>query len=524
MDMYASRIGKRSFSLMLLAICTIGAVAALWHWQAGSNVLAQTGGARQPGDKEKTQKTQEKTEKTVVKEQRGVAHAEDMAAEFRHAAHDALPGIVSIETQGRVSIRGMNGNGNSLHDDDQPQGQFYDRQHAPEAHIQGRASGFIVDRAGVIFTSNHVIANADVVKVVLSDGREFIATDFKGDPRSDVAIVRIKPEGELHALKLGNSEAIDIGDWVLAVGSPFGLGVSVTAGIISAKGRGAGINQREDFLQTDAAINPGNSGGPLVNLHGEVIGMNSAIATRSGGYEGVGFAVPINLARWVADQLTSRGTVTRAYLGVNVQPIDQEMARQFKVAVGSGVIITQIAPESPAAACKLETGDIIVRMAGKPIHNLRELLGAVEQLHIGRKHEIDVLRNGKDLRLEVTATELPHEPRHPTTNNSDRVKPSTERKIGDLGIQVGQLNPDLARQLGYRDARGVAIVAVEPGGVAEEAGLQEGMMIDKIGTHRVSTVAEFQAALKGMSLDEGILLLVRTPRGTQFVVLRQRDK
>ena len=503
-----ARRNSRPISYTVIAIvAALVAAGAVWHRQHESSALAQSRTAR-PNDKDQ-----------AAAKEPSAPHAEDLAAEFRHAAREALPGMVSIETQSRVALRA--GSGNPF--DNQPalRQRSDDRQHEPEARVEGRASGFVIDRAGIILTSNHVVAHADAVKVKLCDGREFIATEFKGDPRTDVAIIRIKPEGHLHTLKLGNSEAIDIGDWVLAVGSPFGLDLTVTAGIISAKGCGPGITEREDFLQTDAAINPGNSGGPLVNLHGEVIGMNSAIATRSGGYEGIGFAVPINLARWVADQLISHGAVTRAYLGVGVQPIDQEMARQFKVAVGSGVIVTHVAPESPAAAAKLEAGDIIVRLDGKPVHSPRELMGDVEQLHVGHKAAVEVVRNGKDLKLEATVKELPHESRRPAGNQSQGEEPAQERKFGELGMAVGELNPELARQLGYRDAAGVAILAVEPGGIAAEAGLQEGMMIDKVGKHRVTTVAEFQAALKEQRLDEGILLLIRTPRGTQFVVLRK---
>jgi serine protease Do len=519
--MDAMRYAKRNLYAVVVVAAAILGAGALWHRQPESSALAQVK-SRETTESRETRPAGGK-EKTTAKEQRGIAHAEDMAAEFRRAAREALPGMVSIETQGHVAIRGVSGN--PFEEQSALRGQFQDRQHEPEARIEGRASGFVIDRAGVILTSNHVVAHADAVKLKFSDGREFIASEFKGDPRTDVAIIRIKPEGApLHALTLGNSEAIDIGDWVLAVGSPFGLDLTVTAGIISAKGRGPGITEREDFLQTDAAINPGNSGGPLVNLHGEVIGMNSAIATRSGGYEGIGFAVPINLARWVADQLISHGAVTRAYLGVGVQAIDQAMARQFKIAVGSGVIVTHVAPESPAAAAKLEAGDVIVRLDGKPVHSPRELVGVVEQLHVGHKALVEVLRNGKDVRLEVTVKELPHEQQRPTRENSRGAQPTREREFGDLGIAVGELSPDIAHRLGYREAGGVAILAVEQGSIAAEAGLQEGMMIDKVGKHRVTTVAEFQAALKDTSLDEGILLLIRTPRGTQFVVLRKGNK
>ncbi|MGE5192424.1 MAG: trypsin-like peptidase domain-containing protein [Deltaproteobacteria bacterium] len=224
----------------------------------------------------------------------GKSSAHDVSAAFRRAARGALPGIVSIETRGKAPARteggGENGEwpfGDLFRNEPGLREFFRKRSPATMPRTEGRASGFIIDRNGVILTNNHVVADAEQVKVKLSDGREYVATGIKGDPRTDVAILRIKAEGELTPLRLGDSDAIDIGDWVLAVGSPFGLDLTVTAGIISAKGRGMGLTEREDFLQTDAAINPGNSGGPLINLEGEVVGMNSAIATRSGGYEGI---------------------------------------------------------------------------------------------------------------------------------------------------------------------------------------------------------------------------------------------
>ncbi|MCH7685205.1 MAG: trypsin-like peptidase domain-containing protein, partial [Planctomycetes bacterium] len=208
----------------------------------------------------------------------------------------------------------------------------------------GRGSGFIIDESGVIVTNSHVVEGAEHVKVRLHDGREFIATDIKQDPRSDIAILHIDaPGGLLKPVRFGNSDQMQVGDWVLAVGSPFGYDLSVTAGIISAKGRGPRINEREDYLQTDAAINPGNSGGPLLNLNGEVIGINTAISSRNGSYNGIGFAVPINMAQWVIQQLVAEGKVTRAYLGVKMQPIDAALSRSLKIPIGEGVIVAELA-------------------------------------------------------------------------------------------------------------------------------------------------------------------------------------
>ena len=243
----------------------------------------------------------------------------------------------------------------------------------------------IVDPSGIILTNNHVVAGGGQVMVRLHDGREFKAVDIKTDPKSDLAILRIEGAGTLPAARLGDSNKVEVGDWVLALGEPFGLEGTVTAGIVSAKGRGLGITDREDFLQTDAAINPGNSGGPLVNLDGEVIGINTAISTNNGGYQGVGFAIPIDLAKWVGGQLEQSGRVHRAYLGVMIQPVTQPLAEQFKVKVNTGVLIAEVQPDSPAAKAGLKAGDVVLQFAGRPVSNPRRVAGVCRAVQ-DRRH------------------------------------------------------------------------------------------------------------------------------------------
>ena len=277
----------------------------------------------------------------------------------------------------------------------------------PQPGVASAGSGVIVDSSGVILTNNHVVAGGGKIMVRLHDGREFKAVDVKTDPKTDLAILRIEGGGALPAARLGDSNKVEVGDWVLALGQPFGLEGTVTAGIISAKGRGLGIAQREDFLQTDAAINPGNSGGPLVNLDGEVIGINTAISTSSGGYQGVGFAVPIDLAKWVGGQLVTSGKVHRSYLGVIIQPVTQPLAEQFKVKVHQGVLVTEVRPDTPAAKAGLKPGDIILKFAGQAVSTPRELQGIVEQAKIGSTDPLVLLRDGKEMTLNVTCRELP---------------------------------------------------------------------------------------------------------------------
>jgi serine protease Do len=470
----------------------------------------------------------------------GVAEARSLSLAFRDAAKSALPAIVSIQTKGKtIPVGGQEANPEDpfegspfgdLFKRDPGLREFFRRgqpQQRMPAH--GMGSGFIIDASGIIMTNNHVVADAETVKVRLHDGREFIATDIKTDPRTDVAILRNQAEGKLPTLPMGNSDAAEIGDWVLAIGSPFGLDATVTAGIISAKGRGMHITEREDFLQTDAAINPGNSGGPLVNLNGEVIGMNTAISTRSGGYDGVGFAVPINLAHWVAEQLIERGAVTRAYLGVTIQPIDSELSKQFGVPVGKGALVTDVRPDSPAAAANLEPGDLILKFNGKEIHGPRDLQGVVERLKVGSKSPMQIVRDGKNMTIDVTAQEMPKN--YSLASNgfgpSNRSVPDSPKGDGfpELGIEIEAAKPEVLQKLGYPDnVTGVLVTEVKPDSPAAAAGLREGLLISKVGTHKIASPADLKEALKTVSLEKGILVLVRTPRGGGHVVLHKNAK
>jgi len=462
--------------------------------------------------------------------------AEALSSGFRHAAKAALPAMVSIEVRGKAA-QVNNGQGADLDElfGGSPFGDMFKRdprfkeffkggqRQMPRSH--GMGSGFVIDPSGIILTANHVVADADEVKVKLNDGREFMATEVKTDPSTDVAIVRIKADGKLPFVRMGNSDAVEIGEWVVAIGSPFGFDATVTAGIISAKGRGPGIAKREDFLQTDAAINPGNSGGPLVNLSGEVVGINTAISTRSGGYDGIGFAVPINLAKWVADQLIEKGNVSRAYLGVAIQPVDSDLSKQFNVPVGKGAIVTNVMPGSPAAAAKVEAGDLVVKFDGKEIHGPRDLQGVVERLTAGQTYAMHVMRDGKELTMKVTAKEMPKDfslASHSLVEEKAAPEAQEVDRFADLGIEIEAAKPDVLQKLGFKsDTAGVVVTSVAEDSPAAQANIHEGMVIEKVGSKRVTTPAEFKDAVHAASLDKGILVLVRTPRGSQFVVVRK---
>lgn len=462
---------------------------------------------------------------------RGAQDARELSNVFRYVAKSALPSIVSIRTVGKPTQ--LTGEFQLPFDKDSPFHEFFKNdpqlreffKKMPEQRFRsprGMGSGFIIDPSGVVMTNNHVVQSAEEVTVRLQDGREFTATDVRTDPRTDMAIVRIETDEELPALRLGDSDAVEIGDWVLAVGSPFGLDGTVTAGIISAKGRTQGITQRDNFLQTDAAINPGNSGGPLLNLRGEVIGINTAISSRTGGYDGIGFAIPVNMASWVSQQLVENGEVKRAYLGVGIQLVTPELAEQFNAPAGDGAVVTQVMPGSPASNAELQPGDVILTLDGRNVDSPKDLQSIVERLEIGKSYALTVLRDGERVNLKIAVAEMPRDygiaevgPSGEKNGESPR-----EQSFEELGIEITELTPEVAEQLGVKEAKGVVITSVEPGSPADRNGLRTGQIIEKVGTQEVSSPEEFREALKGTSVEKGVLLLVRTPgAGTRFVVI-----
>ncbi|QDT24064.1 Do family serine endopeptidase [Gimesia chilikensis] len=462
------------------------------------------------------------------------ASATELSSIFRDVSKRAMPSIVSIETVSKTSQVADQqmlpfGDDSPFKDLFQNDPRFKDmlKQHQNQPRRaprkMGTGSGFIINKSGLIMTNSHVVNGADVVKVTLNDGREFTASDIKTDPRSDVAVIKIDAP-DLVAIPLGDSSKMEIGDWVLAIGNPFGIGMSVTNGIISAKSRGPGINDREDYLQTDAAINPGNSGGPLLNLRGEVIGINTAISSRSGGYDGVGFAIPVNMARWVSGQLIDHGMVKRSFLGVGIQPISNDLSKSFDIKVGQGAIITQVMEDSPADKAELKTGDIILNFAGKDVSGPRNLQGIVEQLSVGKSYTMELLRDGKRVHKQVTMQEMPKS--FSVAKNESPLEDSSKGKqktsVNDLKIEVQPLTKELANQLGYSDdVNGVVITSVEPGSAAEEAGLMKGMIIEKIGTTEVTTMDQFNLGLKEAKEKDRVLLLVRNHSGARFVVVQK---
>jgi len=453
-----------------------------------------------------------------VKEQ-----ARDLSKAFRIAAGKALPSVVTVnsKTKAHVPVGGRNRGENPFKGTPFEEfGKDFDFTPRGGQAQQGVGSGVIIDKSGIILTNNHVVHGADEVVVHLPDGREFKATDIKFDEQTDLAVIRIKGAGDLPAAKMGSSDALQIGDWVLAIGAPFALEQTVSQGIISGKGRELNTVGRANFLQTDAAINPGNSGGPLVNLDGEVVGINTAIATNSGTFSGIGFALPIDTAKWAMSQLIDKGSVQRAYLGVQIDTVTNDLAADFGVKAGEGVLVSDVLPNTPAAEAGLKSGDVIVSFAGQKVTGRRQLQEMIERVPISSKHRLEIVRNGHRETLEFVAKALPKqiaiEGRTPRRSTDDSDAKSYENS--ELGIEVTDLTDERAETVGYKGS-GVMVANVDPASVAAEKGLRRGMIIKEVERKPVKSVDDFKTAVSKSSLKDGVLLLVRTESGQRYVKL-----
>jgi len=386
---------------------------------------------------------------------------------------------------------------------------------------QGLGSGVIVDAAGYILTNNHVVADATEITVRLADGRDFKAKVVGADPPSDIALLRIEAD-HLPVASLGDSSRCEVGDLVLAIGSPFGLEQTVTMGIISATGRGGvHITDFEDFLQTDAAINPGNSGGPLVNMKGQVIGINSAIATRSGGYMGVGFTVPSNMAAEVMKRIRDKGVVVRGWIGVGIQPLTLELAESMKLKSVEGVLISQVFEGGPAAKAGVKVGDVIAEVNSKPVKTPYDLQSAVAWSEPGTKVPLVVLRDGKRETLKVDVERRPENP-SVAAGKGGGAESGTQVALKDLGIEVSGVTGDAAQRYGYKAGQGVLITDVDPAGLGARAGLRPGMLILQAAGQKTASTADLAGALKTADLAKGLQMLVRQGDRQMFILVKKR--
>jgi len=439
----------------------------------------------------------------------------DLAGGFASVVKPALPAVVNISTS--KMVKEPHGGGNPMFNDPFFQQFFGDQfghqqaQPHPERE-KSLGSGVIISADGYIVTNNHVIDGASDIKVQMSDKRDFTAKLIGTDPRTDVAVLKIEAKN-LPTLPLGNSSKMQVGDIVLAIGDPFGVGETVTMGIISATGRAAGIEDYEDFLQTDASINPGNSGGALINTQGECIGINTAILSNGGGgNQGIGFAIPIDMARRVVDEIMKNGKVVRGYMGLYIQDVTPELAQQFGLSQGGGALVGDVSPDGPGAKAGIVHGDIITKLNGQPVSTANDLRLQVSQTSPGTTIHLEVMHNGKPSEVAIKLGELPEK-------DQTTAKDSTAGSALD-GVQVEALTPEVAQQLELpAGTRGVVVSRIDPSSMAADSGLRRGDVIQEVNRKRVTDENEFNQALSG-SGGKSVLLLVNRDGRTLYLAIQ----
>jgi serine protease Do len=428
------------------------------------------------------------------------------APSFADLAERASPGVVNIQTSKTVTGAALPRSFEEFFFGS----PFEERFRSRERKVPSLGSGFVISGDGYIVTNHHVIDQVDSIKVAFLGGLELDAEVVGRDPKTDIALIRVQTDAELFHLPLGDSESVRPGDWVVAIGNPFGLEHTVTAGIVSAKHRTIGQGSYDDYIQTDAAINPGNSGGPLLNLSGEVIGINTAINPRA---NTIGFAVPVNMAKSILPQLRAKGHVTRGWLGVVIQPVTKELGEHLELEDPNGALVSRVIPEGPADDAGIEHRDVIVEFDGQEIADWNELPRVVASTPIDKKVKVVVVRDGERKTFRVRVGEL----EDPETQQLA----SAEGSSSTFGLRVQDLTPDLADQLGVEEGHGVVVTDVEPGSAAEEAKLQRGDVILEVDRDAIASVADLKRKLEQSNEQRGALLLIRRGDATVFVPLKR---
>ncbi len=434
------------------------------------------------------------------------SHAQELSEDFESVAKKVEPAVVNIRTEQIVH--------NAAAGADDPFARFFGLapflgQIPQDQEQKSLGSGFLIDPRGYILTNNHVVENASKIKVKLDNGSVMPARIVGSDPQTDLAVLKIEGSN-LPVLKLANSEDTKVGEWVLAFGSPFGLQETMTAGIISAKGRVIGAGPYDNFLQTDAAINPGNSGGPLVNLEGEVVGINTMILSQSGGFQGVGLAIPSSLAGDICHQIISSGKVTRGWLGVQIQDMTPDLAKSFDLKNPSGVLVAEVDAGSPAAKAGIQSGDVILAFNNKTIRTAQDVSLAVADSKVGVPAKLKILRNSREMYLDVTVGERPHD----IAEASNRSEPEQH---GKLGIMVENLTPEMAQEMNLSTDRGVLVTEVKPGSPADDAGVRSGDVIHEIDHKSVAKVSDLTAVTRNLRAGSTVLLKVDRQGQTLFL-------
>ncbi len=392
-----------------------------------------------------------------------------------------------------------------------------DQQGQPEVDqkAQSLGSGVIISADGYIVTNNHVVENADEIKVRCTNHEEYDAKIIGRDPKSDVALIKIEPKDGLTYVSFGNSDTLRVGDWVVAIGNPFGLENTVTAGIVSGKGRSLGNNPYENFIQTDASINMGNSGGPLFNLNGDLVGINTAIYSRSGGSIGLGFAIPANMVKNVVEQLKEHGQVIRGWLGVMIQQVTADLAKEFGLDRPHGALVGEVMKDSPADKGGIKQGDIIIQFMGKDIDQMSELPAIVAQTKVGTKAEVTVMRKGKKKVLTVEIGKLDEDKMAMAQGGKSAVSEK-------LGLTVQELTPELAKSLNIEDQKGLIVSDVEPGSPADMSGIKRGAIILEVNQQQVEKLAELNKIISQTKEGDNLLLLIKEGEHTRYVVLKNK--
>ena len=440
---------------------------------------------------------------------------------FVDIAKTTMPAVVNISTTQKVSRRPrrrqMPMPGPNPFGGDDPFEEFFRKffgDRPPPRQQRSLGSGFIISKDGYIVTNQHVIGDAEKITVRLSDEHELEAEVIGSDVKTDIALIKIDSKEPLSEISLGTSSDLQIGDWVMAIGNPFGLEQTVTAGIVSAKGRVIGAGPYDDFIQTDASINPGNSGGPLLNLQGEVVGINSAIFSQGGGNIGIGFAIPIDMAKSIITQLRDSGKVTRGWLGVAIQTVTAELAKSFDLDEPMGALVAEVTEGGPAEKAGIARGDIITHFKGAKVPKSHDLPAMVAQSPVGEKVKVTILRGGQEKTIPVTLGELPDQiAQAGGREESEASWGMTVANISDEHIQRYRL-PD--------DQKGIVVTEVEPGSPAEAAGIRPGDVVEEVNRQAVSSVSDFTSAVKKVEDAETLLLLARRGNFTSFFALRKQ--
>jgi serine protease Do len=438
------------------------------------------------------------------------AGAPAMPGSFAELAERLGPTVVNIQVTKVAPVAGVPW----MQEPEGPYGEFFKRffkdlpQRPEQFRTQGSGSGVIISADGYLLTNNHVVDGAKEVTVTLADQQVYQARVIGRDPKTDLAVLKIDAKQSLPVAPMGSSAGLKVGEWVVAIGNPFGLSNSVTAGIVSAKGRVIGAGPYDDFIQTDAPINPGNSGGPLFNMEGEMVGINTAIIASG---QGIGFAIPIDLAKPLIPQLVTTGEVTRGYLGVSIQSITPDLAKALKLEERQGALVSEVVQGGPAAKAGIRQGDVIVGFNGESIKGAHDLPAIVAKTPVGEEATITLQRNGKTQKVPVTVGKLP----------SERVSSEESSQVGQSqwGLQLQDVTPQMARQRGLADESGVMVIGVQPGSPAERAGLQRGDIIREVNRQPVQSVQDVRDAIAKADTHDSLVLLVKRGQGSLFVAM-----